>query len=116
MLKRFEAWLDSRTGYRALLHLALYENVPGGARWSYVFGSAVTVLILMQAATGVALELYYSPSTTDAWASVNYIQTQVWMGSLLRGVHDINVPESVSGSHFTSTFAKQYLLCQATPA
>jgi ubiquinol-cytochrome c reductase cytochrome b subunit len=87
MLKRFEAWLDSRTGHRALLHTALFENVPGGARWSYVFGSAVTVLILMQAATGVALELYYSPSTTDAWASVNYIETQVVLGSLLRGIH-----------------------------
>ncbi|WP_224243135.1 cytochrome b N-terminal domain-containing protein [Hyalangium gracile] len=87
MLKRFDAWLDSRTGHRALLHAALYENVPGGARWRYVFGSAVTVLILMQAATGIALELYYSPSTTDAWASVNYIETQVMLGSLLRGIH-----------------------------
>lgn len=87
MLKRLEAWLDSRTGHRALLHHALHEPVPGGARWRYVFGSVVTVLILVQAITGVALELYYSPSTTDAWASVNYIQTQVWMGSLLRGVH-----------------------------
>jgi ubiquinol-cytochrome c reductase cytochrome b subunit len=87
MFKRLEAWLDSRAGHRALLHMALQERVPGGARWRYVFGSAVTVLILVQAITGFALELYYSPSTTDAWASVNYIQTQVWMGSLLRGVH-----------------------------
>jgi ubiquinol-cytochrome c reductase cytochrome b subunit len=87
MLKRLEAWLESRTGYRALVHAALQERVPGGARWRYVFGSAVTVLILVQAVTGIALELYYSPSTTDAWASVNYIQTQVWMGPLLRGVH-----------------------------
>lgn len=87
MFKRLEAWLDSRAGHRALLHMALQERVPGGARWRYVFGSAVTVLILVQAITGIALELYYSPSTTDAWASVNYIQTQVWMGSLLRGVH-----------------------------
>ena len=81
MLKRLGDWLDSRTGYRALLHDALYERVLGGARWRYVFGSAlVTVLILVQAVTGIALELYYSPSTTDAWASVNYIQTQVQMG------------------------------------
>ncbi|KFE71440.1 cytochrome b N-terminal domain-containing protein [Hyalangium minutum] len=87
MLKRLEAWLDSRTGYRAILHNALHEHVPGGARWRYVFGSVITVLILVQVVTGVALELYYSPSTTDAWASVNYIQTQVWLGSLLRGVH-----------------------------
>ncbi len=87
MLKRFQDWLDSRTSYRALLHMALDEKVPGGARWRYVFGSAVTVLILMQVATGITLEAYYSPSTTDAWASVNYIQTQVLLGSLLRGIH-----------------------------
>jgi ubiquinol-cytochrome c reductase cytochrome b subunit len=87
MFKRLGDWLDSRTGHRALLHAALQEKVLGGARWRYVFGSAVVVLILMQAATGVALELYYSPSTTDAWASVNYIQTQVMLGSVLRGMH-----------------------------
>jgi ubiquinol-cytochrome c reductase cytochrome b subunit len=87
MFKRLEAWLDSRVGHRAILHHAMNEPVPGGARWRYVFGSVVTVLILVQAVTGIALELYYSPSTTDAWASVNYIETQVWMGSLLRGVH-----------------------------
>lgn len=87
MLKRLGDWLDSRTGYRALLNEALYERVLGGARWRYVFGSALVVLILVQAVTGIALELYYSPSTTDAWASVNYIQTQVQLGALLRGVH-----------------------------
>ena len=34
-------WLDSRTGYRALLKSALYERVPGGARWRYVWGSTL---------------------------------------------------------------------------
>lgn len=87
MFKRLGDWLDSRTGHRILLHIALQERVLGGARWRYIFGSALVVLILLQVATGIALELYYSPSTTDAWASVNYIQTQVALGSLLRGVH-----------------------------
>lgn len=87
MLKRLGDWLDARTGFRGLMHAALYERIPGGARWAYVFGSALVVLLLLQATTGVVLELYYSASTTDAWASVNYIETQVWMGSLLRGLH-----------------------------
>ncbi len=87
MRKRIADWLDERTGYRALLHVALYERVRGGARWHYIFGSAIVVLILLQAATGIALELYYSPSTTDAWASVNYIETQVQLGSVVRGLH-----------------------------
>ena len=29
-------------GYRALVHEALEEPIPGGARWRYVFGSALT--------------------------------------------------------------------------
>ncbi|XXF79097.1 cytochrome b N-terminal domain-containing protein [Myxococcaceae bacterium GXIMD 01537] len=87
MLKPLADWLESRIGLRGLLHAALYERIPGGARWAYVFGSALLVLFLVQGATGLALELYYSPSTTDAWASVNYIETKVWLGSLLRGMH-----------------------------
>ena len=33
-------WLDDRSGYRNLLHEVLYEKVPGGARWRYVWGVA----------------------------------------------------------------------------
>jgi ubiquinol-cytochrome c reductase cytochrome b subunit len=80
-------WLDDRTGYRALVKGFLEEPILGGARWSYVFGSALVVLFLLQAVSGIALAAYYSPSATDAWASVNYVQTQVYLGWLLRGVH-----------------------------
>ena len=31
-MKRLLNWFDDRTGYKALLHEALYERVPGGAR------------------------------------------------------------------------------------
>ena len=30
-------WLDDRTGLKKLMHEALYENIPGGARWRYVW-------------------------------------------------------------------------------
>ena len=35
-------WLDGRTGIRKLTRQALYENVPGGSRWRYVWGSTLT--------------------------------------------------------------------------
>ena len=38
-------------------------------------------------ATGVLLALYYSPSATDSWASVAYIQDQVTLGWFVRGLH-----------------------------
>ena len=33
MIKELLDWLDHRTGHRQLTHDALYEHIPGGARW-----------------------------------------------------------------------------------
>ena len=66
-------WLDQRTGYRALVHEALEEPIPGGARWRYVFGSALSTTFMIQLATGLLLMLTYSPSASTAWGSVFYI-------------------------------------------
>ena len=44
-------------------------------------------LFLVQLLTGLALMTVYSPSTSAAWASVWYIQTQMPGGWLVRGLH-----------------------------
>ncbi|EDM75034.1 Cytochrome b/b6-like protein [Plesiocystis pacifica SIR-1] len=80
-------WLDERTGIRALMGEALDEEVLGGARVRYVFGSVLTYLFLQQVVLGILLATYYSPSATDAWASTAYIQDQVAGGWFLRGLH-----------------------------
>ena len=80
-------WFDSRTGIKELLHEALYERVPGGARWRYVWGSTLVVAFVTQAITGIFLWMAYSPSTQTAWESVFYIQHEMEGGWLLRGVH-----------------------------
>lgn len=80
-------WLDSRTGCKKLLHEALYENVPGGSRWRYVWGSALTFALFVQFITGLFLWMAYSPSSQTAWESVYYIQYQMTGGWLLRGIH-----------------------------
>ncbi len=80
-------WLDQRTGYKALLHEALFENVPGGARWRYVWGSTLTFFFAVQVITGLFLWMSYSPSSQTAWESVYFIQHQVWGGWFLRGLH-----------------------------
>ena len=81
------AWLDSRTGYKKILHESLYENVPGGSRWRYVWGSTLTFTFMVQIITGLFLWMAYSPSSQTAWESVFYIQNQMWGGWLLRGIH-----------------------------
>jgi ubiquinol-cytochrome c reductase cytochrome b subunit len=84
---QFVSWLDSRTGFKSVLHEALYENVPGGSRWRYVWGSALTFTFMVQVVTGIFLWMAYSPSSQTAWESVFYIQNQMWGGWLLRGIH-----------------------------
>jgi ubiquinol-cytochrome c reductase cytochrome b subunit len=85
--RAFYDWLDSRTGCRKVLHEALYENVPGGSRWRYVWGSTLTFTFMVQIITGVFLWMAYSPSSQTAWESVYYIQHEMWGGWLVRGIH-----------------------------
>jgi ubiquinol-cytochrome c reductase cytochrome b subunit len=80
-------WLEDRTGLRTLVHDILYEPIPGGARWRYVWGSTLVFLFALQVLTGVLLMAVYSPSSTTAWGSVWYIQTQMPYGWLVRGLH-----------------------------
>lgn len=80
-------WLDERTGIRDLIHEALYEHIPGGSRYRYVWGSTLVFAFTVQAITGVFLWMCYSPSSQTAWESVYYIQHEMQGGWLLRGVH-----------------------------
>jgi ubiquinol-cytochrome c reductase cytochrome b subunit len=85
--KQLADWLDDRTGIRHLMKEALEEPIPGGARWRYVFGSALAVTFLVQVFTGLLLMTSYSPSSATAWASVFYISHEMWFGWFIRGVH-----------------------------
>jgi quinol-cytochrome oxidoreductase complex cytochrome b subunit len=84
---RFYEWLDLRTGVGSLLHEALDEPIPGGARWAYVFGSVLLFLFISQTITGIFLALYYVPSATSAHTTVAYIVKEVTGGSFLRSLH-----------------------------
>lgn len=86
-MSRLLDWLDHRTGFRAITHAALYEHIPGGARWRYVWGSTLGFCFFVQVVTGFILWAAYSPSAQTAWESVYYIQHQMTAGWLLRGVH-----------------------------
>lgn len=86
-MSRLGDWLDERTGHRKLLAEALDEPVHGGARWAYVWGSALTLSFLVQAVTGWLLMTVYQPSATSAWSSVWYVQHRVSWGFLVRGLH-----------------------------
>ncbi|MEO8353303.1 MAG: cytochrome b N-terminal domain-containing protein [Chthoniobacteraceae bacterium] len=86
-MKALFDWLDHRTGYRKLTQEALYEHIPGGARWRYIWGSTLTFTIVVQFITGIALWFSYSASAQTAWESIFYLETQVPGGWILRGIH-----------------------------
>ena len=65
-MKALLDWVDERTGAKKLLHEALFENVPGGARWRYVWGSTLVFTFVVQVITGVFLWMQYSPSAQTA--------------------------------------------------
>ena len=86
-MKALLDWLDDRTGYKLLVHEALNEPIPGGARWRYITGSMLTFVFVVQVITGFFLWSAYSPSTQTAWESVYYIQNVMSYGWLVRGIH-----------------------------
>jgi quinol-cytochrome oxidoreductase complex cytochrome b subunit len=86
-MRSLRDWLDDRTGYRAIVHEALYERIPGGSRWRYVWGSTLVFAFFTQAITGLFLWMVYSPSAQTAWESVYFIQYEVQGGWFLRGLH-----------------------------
>jgi ubiquinol-cytochrome c reductase cytochrome b subunit len=70
-----------------LLRSALYEPIPGGARFAYIFGSGLLFIFISQVITGVFLALYYVPSADHAHTTVAYITKAVTAGAFLRSLH-----------------------------
>ena len=85
--RRLWSWIDRRTGVDRILRESLDEPIPGGARFAYVFGSALLFVFVSQIVTGLCLALYYAPSPMTAHASVAYIVKEVAAGSFLRSLH-----------------------------
>ena len=86
-MARLGDWIEARTGLKTAIGHALDEQVAGGARLRYVFGSVLTFLFMQQVVLGVLLAFYYSPSAASAWASTAYLNDQVTAGWFLRGLH-----------------------------
>jgi ubiquinol-cytochrome c reductase cytochrome b subunit len=81
-------WLEHRLGLiEPLTNAAVHPTPSSNASWLYVFGSAATVLLVMQVITGILLALVYSPSANEAWASLQFLNHNVALGWYLRALH-----------------------------
>ena len=81
------AWVDQRMGGSGFLTGMLYRKVPKGTNWFYTLGSATLFAFIVQAVTGVFLAMFYTPSTTQAYASISHINNDVFLGQLVHGMH-----------------------------
>src|SRR6187200_251105 len=70
-------WFDHRYGVRRFLDVMLLEEIPGGAKWRYVWGSTLAFVFGLQLITG----------DSTAWSSVYFIQYKMDFGWLIRGLH-----------------------------
>ncbi len=81
-------WVESRLGLiKPVVAGATHPTPSNNASWWYVFGSAATVLLMLQVVTGVLLALVYSPSASEAWSSLNFLNHNVALGWYLRAIH-----------------------------
>lgn len=81
-------WFEDRLGLgKPIIDAVVHEVPESTASWWYVFGSAATVLLVLQVMTGVLLGLVYSPSASHAWSSLEFLDHNVTLGWFLRALH-----------------------------
>src|SRR6202522_2310874 len=81
-------WFEQRLGLGAVVIEAAEHEVPSNtSSWWYVFGSAATVVLVLQIMTGVLLALVYAPTASDAWNSLQFLDHNVKLGWFLRAMH-----------------------------
>ncbi|MGK2955842.1 MAG: cytochrome b [Solirubrobacterales bacterium] len=80
-------WVDSRTNSTGIFTAMMSRHVPKGTNWFYTLGSATMFIFAMQAITGVFLSMYYTPSATQAYASITHMTNDVFLGEFVRGLH-----------------------------
>jgi cytochrome b6 len=80
-------WFNERLEIQAIADDVTSKYVPPHVNIFYCLGGITLTCFLVQVATGFAMTFYYRPTVTEAFASVEYIMTEVNFGWLIRSVH-----------------------------
>src|SRR5258706_13449264 len=100
-------WLKNRTKITFIIDFLSKKTVPRHKHsfW-YLLGGLSLFFFVIQLLTGMLLLVYYSPTPSTAYESVQFIMTQVPMGWLIRSVHSwsANLLVFCVLIHFLSTF------------
>ena len=80
-------WFEERLEVQAIADDITSKYVPPHVNIFYCLGGITLTCFIVQVATGFAMTFYYRPTVTEAFASVQYIMTEVNFGWLIRSVH-----------------------------
>lgn len=85
---RTAEWVDERYEISEPLSKILNKPVPRFAtRWWYCLGGITAFLFVIQGITGIMLAFYYKPTPEAAYASIQFIETEVRFGASIRMIH-----------------------------
>ena len=81
-------WLDDRFQIVEPMREILGKPVAMfSTRWMYCLGGITFTLFMIQAVTGTMLAFYYKPTPEAAYASIQFIETEVRFGAAIRAIH-----------------------------
>lgn len=83
-------WVDERLPVKKVWreHLTEYY-APKNFNFWYIFGALAMLILVNQVVTGIWLTMYYTPTASGAFASVEYIMRDVNYGWLFRYLHAV---------------------------
>jgi cytochrome b6 len=110
MSGRLNSWFEQRLPLQAMVAMLRHKRVPQH-RYSlwYYFGGMTLFLFVIQVGTGALLLLYYRPSASEAYESVQFIMTRVPFGWLVRSIHawSANLMVATAVAHLFSVLLLQ---------
>lgn len=88
LTQRSAEWIEQRYQVSEPLSKILNKPVPKFAlRWWYCLGGITAFLFVTQGISGIMLAFYYQPTPATAYASIQFIETQVNFGAAIRAIH-----------------------------
>lgn len=94
MLRAIYDWVDERLDITPLWRDVADHEVPEHVNpahhfsaFIYCFGGLTFFVVVIQILSGMFLAMYYVPDIVNAHASVAYLQSEVAMGAIVRGMH-----------------------------
>jgi ubiquinol-cytochrome c reductase cytochrome b subunit len=82
--------MDERLPLMRLMHGQFIDfPTPRNLNYLWTFGSILTIVLVLQIATGIVLAMHYQPSAALAFESIENIRRNVNYGWLLRNLHAV---------------------------